>query len=75
MQSINESNISTSEDRFTVHDVPLIVLTASSGAVDAISYFGLGKIFWAFMTENIVFLGFDRTPRQTRLIAGHSSLP
>ncbi|MGC1710348.1 MAG: hypothetical protein WA717_01935 [Methyloceanibacter sp.] len=40
MQSINESNISTSEDRFTVHDVPLIVLTASSGAVDAISYLG-----------------------------------
>jgi uncharacterized membrane protein YoaK (UPF0700 family) len=39
--------------------VLLIVLTGSSGAVDAISYFGLGKIFSAFMTGNIVFLGFS----------------
>ena len=36
----------------------LIALTFASGAVDAISYFGLGKTFSAFMTGNIVFLGF-----------------
>jgi uncharacterized membrane protein YoaK (UPF0700 family) len=36
----------------------LIALTVASGAVDAISYFGLGKMFSAFMTGNIVFLGF-----------------
>jgi uncharacterized membrane protein YoaK (UPF0700 family) len=41
-----------------VRDVLLVALTVASGAVDAISYFGLGKIFSAFMTGNIVFLGF-----------------
>jgi uncharacterized membrane protein YoaK (UPF0700 family) len=39
-------------------DLMLIALTVASGAVDAISYFGLGKIFSAFMTGNMVFLGF-----------------
>lgn len=32
-------------------------LTFSSGAVDAISFLALGKIFTAFMTGNVVFLG------------------
>jgi uncharacterized membrane protein YoaK (UPF0700 family) len=32
-------------------------LTLSSGAVDAISFLALGKIFTAFMTGNIAFLG------------------
>jgi uncharacterized membrane protein YoaK (UPF0700 family) len=41
-----------------VRDVLLVALTVASGAVDAISYFGLGKIFSAFMTGNIVFVGF-----------------
>lgn len=40
-----------------LRDVLLVALTIASGAVDAISYFGLGKIFSAFMTGNIVFLG------------------
>jgi uncharacterized membrane protein YoaK (UPF0700 family) len=39
-------------------DILLIALTVASGSVDAISYFGLGKTFSAFMTGNIVFLGF-----------------
>jgi uncharacterized membrane protein YoaK (UPF0700 family) len=39
-------------------DLLLVALTIASGAVDAISYFGLGKIFSAFMTGNLVFLGF-----------------
>lgn len=43
---------------FNVRDWLLIALTFSSGAIDAISYFGLGKVFSAFMTGNIVFLGF-----------------
>jgi uncharacterized membrane protein YoaK (UPF0700 family) len=38
-------------------DVLLMCLGFSSGAVDAISYIALGKIFTAFMTGNIVFLG------------------
>jgi uncharacterized membrane protein YoaK (UPF0700 family) len=32
-------------------------LTVSSGAVDAISFLGLGKVFTAFMTGNIAFAG------------------
>jgi uncharacterized membrane protein YoaK (UPF0700 family) len=40
-----------------VRDLLLMALTVSSGAIDAISYLGLGKVFTAFMTGNIVFLG------------------
>jgi uncharacterized membrane protein YoaK (UPF0700 family) len=35
----------------------LFALTVSSGAVDAISFLALGKVFTAFMTGNFVFLG------------------
>ena len=35
----------------------LLLLTLSSGAVDAICFLGLGKVFTAFMTGNFVFLG------------------
>ncbi len=35
----------------------LDALTVSSGAVDAISFIALGKVFTAFMTGNLVFLG------------------
>jgi uncharacterized membrane protein YoaK (UPF0700 family) len=41
-----------------LRDLLLVALTIASGAVDAISYFGLGKTFSAFMTGNFVFLGF-----------------
>jgi len=40
-----------------VRDLLLMALTFSSGAIDAISYLVLGKVFTAFMTGNIVFLG------------------
>lgn len=40
-----------------LRDRLLFLLTASSGAVDAISFLGLGKVFTAFMTGNIGFLG------------------
>jgi uncharacterized membrane protein YoaK (UPF0700 family) len=40
-----------------VRDLLLMALTFSSGAIDAISYLALGKVFTAFMTGNIVFLG------------------
>lgn len=42
----------------SLRDALLVALTVASGAADAISYLGLGKIFSAFMTGNIVFLGF-----------------
>src|SRR6476619_5076329 len=45
----------------------LAALTISSGAVDVISFLGLGKIFTAFMTGNVAFLGMG--------IAGHPGAP
>jgi len=41
----------------TVRDVLLAGLTISSGSIDAISFLALGKVFTAFMTGNLVFLG------------------
>jgi uncharacterized membrane protein YoaK (UPF0700 family) len=40
-----------------VRDLLLFALTISSGAVDAISFIALGKVFTAFMTGNVAFLG------------------
>jgi uncharacterized membrane protein YoaK (UPF0700 family) len=45
----------------------LFALTVSSGAVDAISFLALGKVFTAFMTGNFVFLGMG--------IARHTGAP
>jgi uncharacterized membrane protein YoaK (UPF0700 family) len=55
---LSASTSAGSRDRQSMRDLLLVALTVASGAVDAISYFGLGKIFSAFMTGNIVFLGF-----------------
>lgn len=45
----------------------LLVLTFTTGLVDAVSFLGLGQVFAANMTGNIVFLGFG--------IAGSHDLP
>jgi uncharacterized membrane protein YoaK (UPF0700 family) len=45
----------------------LIVLTFTTGLIDAVSYLGLGRVFSANMTGNIVLLGFG--------IAGAGGLP
>jgi uncharacterized membrane protein YoaK (UPF0700 family) len=42
---------------FRLRDLLLMALTVSSGAIDALSFLALGKVFTAFMTGNIVFLG------------------
>ena len=44
-------------DPSALRDRLLIGLTFASGAVDAIAFLGLGKVFSAFMTGNLVFLG------------------
>ena len=44
-------------DPSTVRDVLLVGLTVASGAADAIAFLGLDKVFTAFMTGNLVFLG------------------
>ena len=45
-------------NEFRVRDVLLVALAVSTGAVDALSWLGLGKVFSAFMTGNLAFLGF-----------------
>lgn len=47
--------------------VLLLALTFSTGLVDAVSYLGLGRVFSANMTGNIVLLGFG--------LAGGDDLP
>ena len=42
-------------------DSALMLLTLSSGVVDAISFVAFGKVFTAFMTGNFVFLGLGAT--------------
>src|SRR6476646_7042076 len=41
----------------TLRNRLLDALTVSSGAVDTVSFIALGKVFSAFMTGNIAFLG------------------
>jgi uncharacterized membrane protein YoaK (UPF0700 family) len=47
-------------DKARRHSVPstLLLLTATTGLVDAVSYLGLGHVFTANMTGNVVFLAF-----------------
>src|SRR5271167_552225 len=51
------AKLDTSPVDIRVRDLLLNGLTFSSGAVDAISFLELGKVFTAFMTGNIAFLG------------------
>src|ERR1700716_3887793 len=43
--------------KLRLRDLLLNALTVSSGAIDAISFLALGKVFSAFMTGNIAFFG------------------
>jgi uncharacterized membrane protein YoaK (UPF0700 family) len=52
-----EIKISKRRTDVWVRDLLLNALAVSSGAVDAISFLTLGKVFSAFMTGNIAFLG------------------
>jgi uncharacterized membrane protein YoaK (UPF0700 family) len=49
------SNLSAAKDRLPL---ALVTLTFATGLVDAVSFLGLGRIFTANMTGNIVILGF-----------------
>jgi uncharacterized membrane protein YoaK (UPF0700 family) len=37
---------------------PLMILTFTTGLIDAVSFVGLGQVFTANMTGNVVFIGF-----------------
>jgi uncharacterized membrane protein YoaK (UPF0700 family) len=41
-----------------LRDVLLVVLTLSMGSIDAVSWIGLGKVYSAFQSGNMVVLGF-----------------
>ncbi|MFE7871041.1 YoaK family protein [Micromonospora humida] len=49
------------------YEVPLLVLTAATGAVDGVSYLALDRVFTGNMTGNVLFIGFG--------LAGVSGLP
>jgi uncharacterized membrane protein YoaK (UPF0700 family) len=57
MQTELVTKINNQAVELRVRDVLLNALAVSSGAVDAISFLVLGKVFSAFMTGNIAFLG------------------
>src|SRR5947208_460826 len=61
MQNILQTELVTKSHHLEVEprnrDLLLNALTLSSGAIDAISFLALGKVFSAFMTGNIAFLG------------------
>src|SRR4030081_884693 len=57
MQAELVTNIPNQAIELRARDLLLNALTVSSGAVDAISFLALGKVFSAFMTGNIAFLG------------------
>lgn len=55
----NEPMTSTPDQALKIRtrDILLNALAISSGAIDAVSFLDLGKVFSAFMTGNIAFLG------------------
>jgi hypothetical protein len=57
MQTETATEIHHQAVELRVRDLLLNALTVSSGAIDAISFLALGKVFSAFMTGNIAFLG------------------
>jgi uncharacterized membrane protein YoaK (UPF0700 family) len=69
-----------SGDGTGVRDLLLVALTVSTGAVDSITWLVLGKVFSAFMTGNVVFLGIraggadgPSVPRVLAAIAGFAA--
>src|SRR5436189_5338386 len=60
--STNSVTTAVEKANHQIHDVTvrnrlLDALTVSSGAVDAVSFLALGKVFTAFVTGNVAFLG------------------
>ena len=56
--SENKQTISPTSHHQTALLTALMVLTFSTGLIDAVSYIGLGRVFVANMTGNVVLLGF-----------------
>jgi uncharacterized membrane protein YoaK (UPF0700 family) len=58
LRALRELRFSRHETQSAIRDLLLVGLTFASGAVDAIAFLGLDKVFSAFMTGNLAFLGF-----------------
>ena len=52
---------------------PLMVLTVTTGVIDAVSYVGLGHVFTANMTGNVVFIGFALAGAEGVSVSGRCS--
>jgi uncharacterized membrane protein YoaK (UPF0700 family) len=57
METEIDTSVYEQEQKLRIRDMLLNALAVSSGAVDAVSFLDLGKVFSAFMTGNIAFLG------------------
>src|SRR5258706_12844061 len=57
MESEQVTKVDDQAVELRLRDLLLNALTVSSGAVDAISFLVLGKVFTAFMTGNVAFVG------------------
>ena len=69
--------ISERQINYVAHRNALLdALTLSSGAIDAVSFLALGKVFTAFMTGNVAFLGmaFAGSPVAPRVVSVLSSM-
>ena len=69
--------ISDRQINYVAHRNALLdALTLSSGAIDAVSFLALGKVFTAFMTGNFAFLGmaFAGSPVAPRVVSVLSSM-
>src|SRR5271168_3495869 len=56
--SSNESIMNEAPRETTTTIAALLLMTAATGIVDAVSYLGLGHVFTANMTGNVVLMGF-----------------
>ena len=55
---VNQATATSVIDGRGIRDLLLLGLTISAGSVDALCFLGLGKVFSAFVTGDIAFLGF-----------------
>lgn len=58
MMRNEQAKLTEGQSHFEPLSVLLLVLTVTTGLLDAVSFLGLGRVFTANMTGNVVFLGF-----------------
>lgn len=66
----HEDQVGTPRREQIVRDALLVVLTVASGVIDALSFLGLGQVFTANMTGNLVLLGISAARGTAVSVAG-----